>query len=173
MTIHLILGGARSGKSTYAQKSAELAASGRPLVMIATAEPFDAEMTARIAAHRVSRGPAWRTLEAPLQVGDAIVSLPPQSCAVLDCLTIWLSNVMLKEADIDSALHDLEGAAKTFEGDLWLVSNEVGNGLVPETPLGRAFRDASGRMNQRMAALADEVTLVIAGLPLTLKKASS
>ena len=80
---------------------------------------------------------------------------------------------MLKDADIASAMRDLERAAKVFEGDLWLVSNEVGNGLVPETPLGRAFRDASGRMNQRMATLADEVTLVVAGLPLTLKKASS
>ena len=173
MTIHLILGGARSGKSTYAQTCAEQAARGRPLAMIATAEAFDAEMTARIAEHQAARGPVWRTVEAPLQVGHAIAALPAQSCAVLDCLTIWLSNLMLKDADIAGAMRDLERAAKAFEGDLWLVSNEVGNGLVPETPLGRAFRDASGRMNQRMAALADEVTLVVAGLPLTLKKASS
>ena len=173
MTIHLILGGARSGKSTFAQTCAEQAARSRPLAMIATAEPFDAEMTVRIAEHRAARGPAWRTVEAPLQVGHAIAMLPAQSCAVLDCLTIWLSNLMLREADIDGEMRDLERAAKAFEGDLWLVSNEVGNGLVPETPLGRAFRDASGRMNQRMATLADEATLVVAGLPLTLKKASS
>ena len=173
MTIHLILGGARSGKSSYAQTSAEQAvAVGRSLVMIATAEPFDAEMSARIAAHRSSRGPAWRTIEAPLAVARAIASVPAQSSAVLDCLTIWLSNLMLKEAVIDDELRELERAAKAFVGDLWLVSNEVGNGLVPETPLGRAFRDASGRMNQRIAAMADDVTLVVAGLPLTLKKAS-
>ena len=173
MTIHLILGGARSGKSSYAQTSAEQAATAnRPLVMIATAEPFDVEMTARIAAHRATRGPAWRTVEAPLQVGHAIASAPAQSCVVLDCLTIWLSNLMLEEADLDKELRELEHAAKTFDGDLWLVSNEVGNGLVPETPLGRAFRDASGRMNQRLATLADTVTLVVAGLPLILKKAT-
>ena len=173
MTIHLILGGARSGKSSYAQSSAEQAAASRPLVMIATAEPFDAEMAARIAAHRATRGPAWRTIEAPLRVGHAIASAPTKSCVVLDCLTIWLSNLMLEEADLDKELRELEHTAQTFGGDLWLVSNEVGNGLVPETPLGRAFRDASGRMNQRLATLADTVTLLVAGLPLILKKATS
>jgi adenosylcobinamide kinase/adenosylcobinamide-phosphate guanylyltransferase len=138
--------------------------------MIATAEPIDAEMSARIAAHRATRGDAWRTIEAPVWVGHAIASVPAGGCVVLDCLTIWLSNLMLKEAALDQELRELEAAAKAFAGDLWLVSNEVGNGLVPETPLGRAFRDASGRMNQRLAALADTVTLVVAGLPLVLKK---
>ena len=128
-------------------------------------------MTARIAAHCASRGPAWRTVEAPSHVADAIVAAAGGS-VVVDCLTIWLSNLMLKEADIDAELRTLEAAAGNFGGDLWLVSNEVGNGLVPETALGREFRDASGRMNQRLAALADTVTLVVAGLPLALKKAA-
>ncbi len=161
-SITLVLGGARSGKSAFAERV--VTATGRPKIYIATAQAFDDEMSARIAAHKVERGDGWQTIEAPLELGAALSSTKGGSAVLVDCMTLWLSNVMLAERDPEAELSRLK-----FEGSVVLVSNELGMGLVPETPLGREFRDAHGRMNQHLARLADQVVFVSAGLPLMLK----
>jgi adenosylcobinamide kinase / adenosylcobinamide-phosphate guanylyltransferase len=164
----LILGGARSGKSRHAEAlvMAE-AASG---TYIATAEPGDSEMAARIAEHRSRRGAFWRTVEAPLDLAPAILAEAKADRPILvDCLTLWLSNVMLAGRVPAHEGETLCAALRTARGPVVLVANEVGMGLVPETPLGREFRDAAGRLNQQVAALATRVAFVAAGLPLVLK----
>jgi adenosylcobinamide kinase/adenosylcobinamide-phosphate guanylyltransferase len=169
MTATLVLGGARSGKSAFAQKAAETAVGvGRP-VLIATGQAFDDEMADRIARHRADRGESWITVEAPLALPAAIAALPADAATVVDCLTLWLSNLLMAERDIEAAATELVAAAAACPARLWLVSNEVGLGLVPETPLGRRFRDEAGRLHQRLAATVDEVYFVAAGLPLRLK----
>jgi adenosylcobinamide kinase/adenosylcobinamide-phosphate guanylyltransferase len=165
MAITLILGGARSGKTRYALKTAEAQAGA--LVMIATAEPLDDEMAERIARHRAERGPRWRTVEAPLALADAIGALSPDEITVVDCLTLWLSNVMLADRAVWAETERL--LAVLDDRKVILVSNEVGGGVVPDNALARRFRDEAGRLNQRLASRADEVVLVTAGLPLTLK----
>lgn len=169
MTSTLVLGGARSGKSAFAQKAAETAVlAGRP-VMIATGQAFDDEMAERIARHQADRGESWTTIEAPLALAEAIAALPADAVAVVDCLTLWLSNLMLAEHDVEAAAGELVAAVAACPARLWLVSNEVGLGLVPETPLGRRFRDEAGRLHQRLAQVADTVYFVAAGLPLRMK----
>ncbi|WP_454716174.1 bifunctional adenosylcobinamide kinase/adenosylcobinamide-phosphate guanylyltransferase [Caulobacter segnis] len=169
MTSTLVLGGARSGKSAFAQKAAETTAlAGRP-VMIATGQAFDDEMAQRIARHQVDRGESWITIEAPLALAEAIAALPADAVAVVDCLTLWLSNLMLDERDVEAAADELVAAVAACPARLWLVSNEVGLGLVPETPLGRRFRDEAGRLHQRLAQVTDTVYFVAAGLPLRMK----
>lgn len=169
MTVTLVLGGARSGKSGFAQKAAESAAgTGRP-VLIATGQAFDDEMAERIARHQADRDESWTTVEAPLELAAAIAALPADAVAVVDCLTLWLSNQMLAEQDVEAACAELVAAVAACPARLWLVSNEVGLGIVPETPLGRRFRDEAGRLNQRLAATVDEVYFVAAGLPLKMK----
>ncbi|CAN7441370.1 bifunctional adenosylcobinamide kinase/adenosylcobinamide-phosphate guanylyltransferase [Caulobacter sp. LjRoot300] len=169
MPFNLVLGGARSGKSAFAQGAAEaLAADGR-LVMIATAQAFDSEMAERIARHQKDRGPAWTTLEAPLDIAGALATLGADDVVVVDCLTLWLSNLMLGEQDVATAAAGLVEAVGRFEGALWLVSNEVGFGIVPDNALARRFRDEAGRLHQALAQAADAVTLVVAGLTLRLK----
>lgn len=169
MTATLVLGGARSGKSGFAQKAAEIeAGAGRP-ILIATGQAFDDEMAERIARHQADRGESWVTVEAPLDLAPAIAALPGEATAVVDCLTLWLSNQMLAERDVEAACAELVSAVGACRARLWLVSNEVGLGIVPETPLGRRFRDEAGRLNQRLAATVDEVYFVAAGLPLRLK----
>ena len=165
----LILGGARSGKSRYAEASVEGAAAYG--TYCATAEAGDAEMGARIATHRAHRdGGFWRTVEAPLALAEAIAThADPALPMLVDCLTLWLSNVMLAERAIDDEIANLRMALRDAAGPVVLVANEVGLGLVPETPLGRRFRDAAGFLNQEIAALADRVVFVAAGLPLVLK----
>ena len=165
MAITLVLGGARSGKTRYALKAAE--AEAGPLVMIATAEALDQEMADRIARHRAERGPRWRTVEAPLDLADAIEALGSQEIALVDCLTLWLSNLMLADRAIEAETERLLIAL--VDRRVILVSNEVGGGVVPDNALARRFRDEAGRLNQRLAADADTVVLVTAGLPLTLK----
>jgi adenosylcobinamide kinase/adenosylcobinamide-phosphate guanylyltransferase len=167
----LVLGGARSGKSALAQDSAEAVAAenGGRLVMIATAQAFDSEMVERIARHREDRGLAWTTLEAPLDLAGALEALGRGDVVVVDCLTLWLSNLMLEERDLATAAAGLVATARRFEGALWLVSNEVGFGIVPDNALARRFRDEAGRLHQALAQAADAVTLVVAGLPLRLK----
>jgi adenosylcobinamide kinase/adenosylcobinamide-phosphate guanylyltransferase len=162
------LGGARSGKSGYAERLIEAAASAG--TYCATAEPGDAEMAARIAAHRGRRGPFWHTIEAPLALAAAIVEhASPDRPLLIDCLTLWLSNLIGAGREIEAEAAALAAALRAADGPVVLVANEIGLGLVPETPLGRRFRDAAGRLNQEIAALADRVVFVAAGLPLVLK----
>ncbi|MBO9695382.1 MAG: bifunctional adenosylcobinamide kinase/adenosylcobinamide-phosphate guanylyltransferase [Sphingopyxis sp.] len=163
-----VLGGARSGKSRYAQARAE-AAGGHP-VFVATAEAFDDEMRARIAHHQADRDARWRTVEAPRDLPAALDALNGDDALVLvDCLTLWVSNLLLANADIPRASRQLCDAISRFDGTLILVANEVGLGIVPDNALARAFRDAAGLLNQSVAATAREVVLLTAGLPLTLK----
>jgi len=172
MSLTLILGGARSGKSAYAQKQAEQAAAetGRFPLMIATAEAFDDEMRDRIARHRDERGEGWRTLEAPLNLAAAVRGLGAKDVAVVDCLTLWLSNQMLADHDLPAAVDDLTAALAACPASLWVVSNEVGWSLVPDNALGRRFRDEAGRLNQRIAAIADNACLIVAGMKLDLHR---
>ena len=141
----------------------------RPWVYVATAEAHDDEMAARIAEHQARREAGWQTIEAPHELAEAIRAAPKGAVVLVDCLTLWLSNIMHGPFDIDRTVGQLEAALHTRENATVLVSNEVGLGLVPETPLGRAFRDAQGRLNQRIAAIASRVVLVVAGQPLIVK----
>jgi adenosylcobinamide kinase / adenosylcobinamide-phosphate guanylyltransferase len=162
----LVLGGARSGKSKYAESL--ITALPPSWVYVATAEPLDAEMTERIAVHRARRGGDWRTIEAPHDLVGALAA-PAGAPVLVDCLTLWLSNRMLAQADVDAETARLEDALERRASPLVLVSNEVGSGIVPDNALARRFRDLQGRLNQRMAARADRVVLMVAGLPLTVK----
>ncbi|MGA7261261.1 MAG: bifunctional adenosylcobinamide kinase/adenosylcobinamide-phosphate guanylyltransferase [Stellaceae bacterium] len=167
--VTLVLGGARSGKSRYAERLVEDAASRG--TYCATAEAGDAEMAERIAVHRARRGAFWRTVEAPLDLASAITVHAEPECPILvDCLTLWLSNLILAGRQPGEEISALCSALRKARGTVVLVSNEVGMGLVPETPLGRNFRDAAGGLNQAVAALADRVVFVAAGLPLVLKE---
>ncbi|MFA5900333.1 MAG: bifunctional adenosylcobinamide kinase/adenosylcobinamide-phosphate guanylyltransferase [Hyphomicrobium sp.] len=161
----LVLGGARSGKSRYAEQL--LMQVPGPWAYVATAEALDEEMRDRIAHHRNRRDERWQTRDAPIELAQALDQLPGP--VLVDCLTLWLSNVMLARRDVDQECETLANAMAAASGPLVAVSNEVGLGLVPETPLGRAFRDAQGRLNQRIAAVADRVVFMAAGLPLNLK----
>ncbi|WP_168074896.1 bifunctional adenosylcobinamide kinase/adenosylcobinamide-phosphate guanylyltransferase [Caulobacter sp. SSI4214] len=172
MTATLVLGGARSGKSAFAQRAAEGAAIGARPVLIATGQAFDDEMAERIARHQADRGDSWMTVEAPLDLSAALAALPADGVAVVDCLTLWLSNLMLADQDVATATGALLKAVSACEARLWLVSNEVGLGIVPETPLGRRFRDEAGRLHQDLARAVDEVFFIAAGLPLRLKPAA-
>lgn len=166
--VTLVLGGARSGKSRHAQALAE--AGPGALVFVATAQAFDDEMRDRIARHRADRDARWRTLEAPLALAEAIAGAAgPGTTLLVDCLTLWASNLLLADEDAERALAGLEAALAAAGGRVILVSNEVGWGIVPDNALARRFRDLAGLVNQRVAAVADKVDLVVAGLPLKLK----
>ena len=166
--VELVLGGARSGKTALALARAE--ASGLAPVMVATAQAFDAEMEARIAAHRAERDGRWTTVE---ESRDLLGALRREAGAgrilVVDCLTLWLSNLLLAEADVEAQIETFAAALSGLAGPVVLVSNEVGLGIVPENALARRFRDLQGRLNRTVAAVADRVTFVAAGLPLVLK----
>ena len=161
----LVLGGARSGKSRHAE---QLAMQGPPpWTYVATGQAWDQEMHDRIAAHRAARPPGWITVEAPIDLAPVLAQ---PGVVLVDCLTLWLTNLMLAEddVDVDAATTRLETALDRTDPTI-LVSNEVGLGIVPETPLGRRFRDAAGLLHQRLAARARRVILVVAGLPLIVK----
>jgi adenosylcobinamide kinase/adenosylcobinamide-phosphate guanylyltransferase len=164
--ITLILGGARSGKSARA-----LILAGDALrVMIATAEALDDEMIDRIARHKAERDSGWRLVECPLDLAAAILgAAAPDRVLVVDCLTLWLSNLMHADRGPEAECADLIVALRAAPGRVLLVSNEIGMGLAPMEALSRAFRDAQGRLNQRIAAAADRVEFVAAGLPIVLK----
>jgi adenosylcobinamide kinase/adenosylcobinamide-phosphate guanylyltransferase len=181
-TLTLILGGARSGKSRYAQQLA--VEYGQRVLYVATAEAGDEEMIERIADHRRSRPSNWETLEAPRQAGAAVAALPrPYEVILLDCLTLLASNLIVplsepygEAAAITALQPEVDGLLEAYHAGpaAWIiVSNEVGLGLVPPYPLGRAYRDALGWANQRLAAQADEVILMVAGIPLKVKGQSS
>ena len=166
----LVLGGARSGKSAYAQGLAESA--GPERIYLATAEAGDAEMAARIARHKADRGHGWTTVEEPLALAEALAAAArPGRAALVDCLTLWLSNLMLAGRDVGAEIARLAEAIGALEGPAVLVSNEVGLGLVPETELGREFRDWQGRANRMVAQACDAVVVVAAGLPTLTKPA--
>jgi adenosylcobinamide kinase/adenosylcobinamide-phosphate guanylyltransferase len=162
----LVLGGARSGKSRYAESL--VTALPAPWIYVATAEARDAEMAERIAAHQARRGAGWRTLETPRDVVGALTAHGTTPLLV-DCLTLWLANAVLASADVDAEIERLEAALTQAAAPIVLVANEVGFGIVPDNALGRRFRDLQGLLNQRIAARADRVVLVVAGLPLTIK----
>lgn len=167
--VTLVLGGARSGKSRRAQALAEAAPVDRR-VFIATAQAFDAEMRERIDRHRADRDARWRTVEAPLDLAAAIAAADaPGALLLVDCLTLWTSNLLLADQPLDPALDALCAALAAARGRVVLVSNEVGWGIVPDNALARRFRDLAGIVNQRVAAAADRVELVVAGLPMVLK----
>jgi adenosylcobinamide kinase / adenosylcobinamide-phosphate guanylyltransferase len=163
----LVLGGARSGKSRYAESL--VTALPQPWLYVATAEPHDDEMAVRIAQHRDRRGDGWQTVEALIDLAGTIASAPEGATVLVDCLTLWLSNLMLANHAIENAMTNLEAALTTRASPVILVSNEVGFGIVPDNALGRRFRDHQGRLNQRIAARADRVVLMVAGLPMVMK----
>lgn len=176
-SIYLILGGARSGKSTYAETLA--AQLGQQVLYVATAEAKDDEMITRIEAHRQTRPATWQTLESPLNVGAQIAALDqPLDVVLLDCLTLLVTNILLGmeneppetiDAAVQAELEAILAAQASLNVPLIVVSNEVGLGVVPPYPLGRLFRDVAGRANQQLAAKADVVRFMVAGLPMMVK----
>ncbi|MBS7545603.1 bifunctional adenosylcobinamide kinase/adenosylcobinamide-phosphate guanylyltransferase [Ancylobacter oerskovii] len=167
MPFTLVLGGARSGKSRHAEALVERFPA--PWYYLATAQAYDAEMEERIARHRARRGEGWLTVDVPHDLAGALAALPPGAPVLIDCLTLWLTNRLLADADPDMDSAILETALIAHDGPVVAVSNEVGMSIVPENALARRFRDAQGRLNQQLAALADEVTLVVAGIPMKVK----
>ncbi|MDQ2799200.1 MAG: bifunctional adenosylcobinamide kinase/adenosylcobinamide-phosphate guanylyltransferase [Armatimonadota bacterium] len=181
-----ILGGARSGKSRYAQELAAREAKDRPVVFVATAQAGDSEMETRIARHQADRPAHWRTAEEPLEVTEVLQREQDTAVILIDCLTFFVTNHLLRsgdaahcdaevwdEAGTEIAVTEMLRAAQEAPAHVILVSNEVGLGLVPETPLGRVWRDAAGRANQQAAQAADEVIFMVAGLPLCVKATST
>ena len=167
MTVILITGGARSGKSKRAETRTR-ACPGQP-VYIATAEALDAEMAARIAKHRARRGTGWIEREVPLDLVKALVASDGEGARLVDCLTLWLSNLMHAERHWEHEVTELASALPRLKSPVVLVTNEVGLGIVPDNALARSFRDAAGIMNQMIAAVADEVEFVVAGKQKKLK----
>lgn len=171
-SLTLILGGARSGKSTFALN---LVPPDAPSVhFIATAEALDDDMRQRIDRHRDERPPHWATIEEPLDLAAAVERTPSGAVVIIDCLTLWVSNHFLKDESPETVEHALREAADRLfplcrDRHVICVSNEVGLGIVPETPIGRAYRDCLGRVNQRFAARAEEVHFLVAGLPMKVK----
>jgi adenosylcobinamide kinase/adenosylcobinamide-phosphate guanylyltransferase len=163
----LILGGAASGKSRFAEQL--VVRTGLPRTYIATAQAFDDEMAQKIRKHIADRGDSWVTIEEPLDLPETLGKLDAGSATLLDCATLWLSNAMLAEQALDTRSAALLDQVAAAAGPLVIVSNEVGQGIVPDTKLGRSFRAAQGRLNQDLAAAADLVVLVVAGLPMVLK----
>lgn len=164
----LILGGARSGKSRHAEQLA--LATGGAVTYVATAVAADAEMQERIAHHRAQRPAAWSLVEEPLALAQVLrAHAVADGCLLVDCLTLWLGNLLVDEARLQQEIDALYAALPELPGEILLVSNEVGWGIVPDNPLARRFRDEAGRLHQRLAGVCDRVTLVVAGLPLALK----
>jgi len=169
-SLHLVLGGARSGKSRLAERLARNAAqAGGPLTYVATAQAFDAEMELKISQHVIDRGAGWATIEVPEDLVEVVMSREVGEVVLIDCLTLWLSNILLANRDVEATCSDLVEALSACRAHVICVSNEVGMGLVPDNSLGRQFRNAQGRLNQMVAARADMAVFVAAGLPLMLK----
>jgi adenosylcobinamide kinase/adenosylcobinamide-phosphate guanylyltransferase len=165
----LVLGGARSGKSAYAEG---LAGPQIEKFYVATAEVSDTEMFERIQHHRTRRGPSWETIDVPLDLTAALRAVDaPERFVLIDCITVWINNLIFHQRAVEPEIARLCEAISGVRGQVVLVSNEVGSGIVPDNALARRFRDEQGRANQTLAAAADEVVLVVAGLPLTLKQA--
>lgn len=163
----LVLGGARSGKSRFAEDL--LTRLPAPWLYIATAQALDDEMQARIAHHRARRPDGWETVEVPLDLAPALDAVAQGRPVLIDCLTLWLSNLLLAGRDVEAETDRLAATLARARGPWVVVANEVGLGIVPDNPLARRFRDAAGRLNQRAAAAADRVVLTVAGLPVEVK----
>lgn len=163
----LIIGGAASGKSDFAEGL--VTASGNSRIYLATAQAHDSEMAAKINRHQKTRGAGWRTIEAPLDLSNALGSASAGDVVLLDCATLWLTNQLMAEADLQIAQSTLLTSLTSCKAPVVVVSNEVGTGIVPENALARKFREAQGRLNQRLAAQSDLAVTVIAGLPMVLK----
>ena len=166
-SLTFVVGGARSGKSSHAERLTT--AHAGPWTYIATAEAYDDEMRERIELHRSQRGEGWMTADAPLDLAGAIAALPDGRPVLVDCLTLWLTNHMLAGHDLDDECARLAKLLAQPRGPWFVVSNEVGLGIVPDNVLGRRFRDAAGRLNQQVAGVADTVLFMVSGLPLKLK----
>ena len=166
-SLTLVLGGANSGKSAFAERL--ISGFGLPRLYVATAQAFDTEMEAKIAQHRVSRGSNWTTVEAPLDAAEALREAPAGHAILLDCATLWLSNLMLDDRDPVDEAPALLNAIADCGAPVVVVSNEVGLGIVPDNTLARRFRSAQGQLNQDLAARAELVVAVLAGPPLVLK----
>ncbi|NVO56504.1 bifunctional adenosylcobinamide kinase/adenosylcobinamide-phosphate guanylyltransferase [Rhodobacteraceae bacterium B1Z28] len=162
-----VLGGAASGKSAYAEQL--IVSSGKNRVYLATSQVFDDEMGQKVQRHVSQRGEGWDTIEAPFDLAPVLANLNPNQICLIDCATMWLSNQLLAENDLEQAQSVLLDALRTCPAQIVIVSNEVGHGIVPENPLARRFREAQGRLNIALAAQADLVVQVTAGLPLVLK----
>jgi adenosylcobinamide kinase/adenosylcobinamide-phosphate guanylyltransferase len=168
---HLILGGARSGKSRFAEQQAKQCAdaSGQQLMYVATATAGDEEMKSRIQQHKDHRGSQWHLVEEPLSLSSIIERhRSPNDCLLVDCLTLWLSNCLMEKV-WPAQRSDFLQVLKKSQATIFMVSNEVGSGIVPLGELSRTFVDESGWLHQELATLSDEVSLIVAGLPLTLK----
>lgn len=163
----LVIGGAASGKSSYAEQL--ITATERPRVYLATAQAFDAEMKDKVKAHQMSRGPDWKTIEEPVAISRVILERKPDEVLLIDCLTLWITNLVLGEREISEMCDELVDAIRSAPCPIVLVTNEVGQGIVPDNALSRQFRAAQGRLNQSIAAECDHVIAVMAGLPLVLK----
>ena len=162
-----VLGGAASGKSAFAESLCFQ--TQKPRIYVATAQAFDDEMKSKINDHRVQRGADWTTIEATIDVADALESCGSDQVVLLDCATLWLTNILLADRDVDADQTALLAALTACPAQAIVVSNEVGHGIVPDNKLARKFRNAQGRLNQKLAAEADLVVQVIAGLPQVLK----
>jgi adenosylcobinamide kinase / adenosylcobinamide-phosphate guanylyltransferase len=164
----LVLGGARSGKSRHAEALGR--AHGGDMIYIATGEARDGEMAERIARHRAARGSAWTTIEEPLELAAVLErAARPQRFVLVDCITLWISNVMARGRPVSEEIEGLCRVMAAVSGDVCLVSNEVGLGIVPDNPLARRFRDEAGLAHQRLAAVCQHVVFMVAGLPITVK----
>jgi adenosylcobinamide kinase/adenosylcobinamide-phosphate guanylyltransferase len=166
-TLTFVTGGAASGKSSFAESVVR--ATGKPKTYIATMQPYDDEMREKATKHQADRGDDWTTVEAPFDVVSVLHAARRSDVILLDCVTLWLTNVLLADHDIDAACNDLVNALVNSPSDVIVVSNEVGMGIVPDNELSRKFRNAQGKVNQMIAARADVVLTIIAGLPLVLK----
>jgi adenosylcobinamide kinase/adenosylcobinamide-phosphate guanylyltransferase len=169
----LYLGGARSGKSRLARLAAEALTPAGRRIFVATAQALDQEMAERIAAHRAERGKTWRTIEESISLAPILEAAQPKNVYLVDCLTMWLSNIMTLRPDevagVEEELTRLVEAVRQCPGHLFLVANELGSGIVPENPLARRYRDRAGFLNQSLAGVVDQVHLIIAGLEIRLK----
>lgn len=166
--ITLVLGGARSGKSRFAEKFTS--SMGLDKIYIATSQIFDDEMQTRVAKHQLDRGTGWHTVEEPLALAETLLQQSKSDNAILvDCLTLWLTNLMLADKDINALGDELSAVLLRLSGPVILVSNEVGQGIVPDNAMARAFRDHAGQLHQKIAEIAGEVYFVTAGLPQKLK----
>lgn len=165
--LSLVIGGARSGKSRFAETL--VTGTGRPRIYVATADAWDDEMRARIIRHKSDRGEGWTTIESPRDLCGTLAKVPADHVVLVDCATLWLTNHLLADADLDAETDRLLAALATCAAPVVVVSNEVGWSIVPDNALARQFRDAQGRLNQRLAAQAETVVAVMAGLPMVLK----